>query len=132
MERLSQLTEKTNQFNFNKETYTSQFLRKAIEKGELIVYSMDMSDKYGDYGTMGEIIIKFENKKHILENMIMSCRALGRNVEFDFFDFVVNDLQKSNIVLDDARFNKTSKNKPAMKFYEIIQQKYFFNNERHE
>lgn len=130
--RLSQLTEKTNQFNFNKETYTSQFLRKAIEKGELIVYSMDMSDKYGDYGTIGEIIIKYENKKHILENMIMSCRALGRNVELDFFDFVVNDLQKSNIILDDARFNKTSKNKPAMKFYEIIQQKYFFNNERHE
>ena len=33
--------------------------------------------------------------------MIMSCRALGRNVEFDFFDFVVRDLQKLNIFLKD-------------------------------
>lgn len=116
LKRLSQLTEKTNQFNFNKHYYAPNELENIIKNGHKL-FSLKVSDKYGDYGTVGLIILSIEEKQVTIENYIMSCRVLGRNIEKKFFDYVLNDLQSKNIELNEVKFLKTNRNTPAEKFY---------------
>jgi FkbH-like protein len=125
LERISQLTEKTNQFNFNKKKYEYAELFELIQKGNLKVYSVKVSDKFGDYGLVGVILVKFENDLAVLENYIMSCRALGRRIEYDFLNLVERKLFEENgIEIKQIKFVKTEKNAPAEKFYNEIKNNY--------
>lgn len=117
IDRLSQLTEKTNQFNFNKKPYTAIDLHDAVSQNRFSLYSLKVQDRFGDYGIVGLIIISHGNNGPILENFIMSCRALGRGIEQNFFD-EVNQRVKSTFgkVIESIKFVPTEKNMPASIF----------------
>lgn len=119
--RVSQLTEKTNQFNFNKHYYSVEELKENILKKRFKCFTLRVSDKFGDYGLVGVILIEIKEDKVILENYILSCRILGRRIEFNFLDFVKGKIEETfNSKLDEIRFNVTAKNIPAQKFYNQI------------
>jgi FkbH-like protein len=114
--RLSQMTEKTNQFNFNKVAYTVQQLEQFIQNGHLI-FSIKVSDKFGDYGTVGLILLEKISEREVrLKNYLMSCRVLGKKIEWQFFDFVINYLQENTINIVEILFRETEKNIPAKEF----------------
>ncbi|MCX6162782.1 MAG: HAD-IIIC family phosphatase [Ignavibacteriae bacterium] len=119
-QRLSQMTEKTNQFNFNKKPYSVQDLTSFVNKEGGEIYSLKVSDKYGDYGIVGLMLVKIINFKAIIENILISCRVLGRRIEYNFWDTVINDLKIRNININEIKFTKTMKNKPAEEFYNKI------------
>jgi FkbH-like protein len=123
--RVSQLTEKTNQFNFNKNYYSVEELKENILKGRFKCFTLRVSDKFGDYGLVGVILFEIDKNKVFLENYILSCRILGRRIEFDFLDFAkgkIEEIYKRKI--DEIRFKITEKNIPAQNFYnQIIQTK---------
>ncbi|MGP8214577.1 MAG: HAD-IIIC family phosphatase [Bacteroidia bacterium] len=120
LERLSQMTGKTNQFNFNKQPYTTDQLNQFIAAGGRL-YSLKVSDKFGDYGTVGLIMVQHgRDGEVILENFLMSCRALGKKIEDDFFNFVLQDLKNKNLRISAIKFLKTAKNIPAENFYNKI------------
>jgi len=112
-ERLSQLTEKTNQFNFNKKYYNKNELQCFINTNNNRIYSLKVSDKYGDYGTVGLIILEINNNEAVMENYILSCRVLGRKIEEQFFKKVKSFLDAENITLKKIKFINTLKNKPS-------------------
>ena len=89
IDRLSQLTEKTNQFNLNKEYYTVNQLLQFIENKN-VIFSIRVKDKYSDYGIVGIILSEIKNDKVIIRNYLMSCSALGRKIEYDFYLMVKN------------------------------------------
>lgn len=116
--RVSQLTEKTNQFNFNKKYYSVEELKEYVLNGKFKCFTLRVSDKFGDYGLVGVILLEINDDKVILENYILSCRILGRRIEFDFFDYVKSKIEfdyKRSI--DEIRFTLTGKNTPAKNFY---------------
>ena len=114
-ERISQMTEKTNQFNFNKNVFSKNDLLKWMNNKDYI-YSLKVTDKFGDYGTVGLMLVKLKNKNAIIENFLMSCRAIGKKTENTFFQYVLNDLEKQNIKLETILFKETNKNIPAKQF----------------
>lgn len=118
--RLSQMTEKTNQFNFNKKVYSVNELSSFVRDCKGYIYSLKVSDKHGDYGTVGLIITEFSGDDVVIENFLMSCRVLGRRIESSFFSFVIDDLSKENKRIKDVRFIKTPKNNPAEEFFKTI------------
>jgi FkbH-like protein len=115
IERLSQMTGKTNQFNFNKHEYSPDELTEFIKKNNRI-YSLKVSDKYGDYGTVGLISIEIEGGNAIMDNYLMSCRALGKGIEEKFYSEILSELAKDKLQLKEIRFTKTEKNSPAEQF----------------
>ena len=115
IERLSQMTEKTNQFNFNKQAYSPDEIKEFIENKNRI-YSLKVSDKYGDYGTVGLISVEIEGSNAIMDNYLMSCRALGKGIEEKFYNEILGELAKDNLQLKEIRFTKTEKNSPAEHF----------------
>lgn len=119
--RVSQLTEKTNQFNFNKNYFSVEELKENIFKGRFKCFTLRVSDKFGDYGLVGVILIELKKDKVILENYILSCRILGRRIEFDFLDYVKRKIEETyNKKIDEIRFSVTAKNIPAQNFYNQI------------
>ena len=124
-ERISQLTEKTNQFNFNKKIIGTAELISMVKRGEIKVFSIKVNDKYGDYGLVGVILVTFLDGFPVLENFILSCRALGRKIEYEFLKMVEDKLilnygSKFKFI----KFEKTEKNIPAVTFYNEIKQNY--------
>lgn len=124
-ERISQLTEKTNQFNFNKKRLEPAELTKMVKNGKIRIYSIKVNDKFGDYGLVGVILVSYEDGFPVLENYILSCRALGRGIEYEFLKMVDNELiQNHGCSFRLIKFKKTEKNVPSETFYNEIKLSY--------
>ena len=95
-------------------------LEKFVADGNL-VYGLRVSDKFGDYGLVGLILAEIEEKQATIRNFLMSCRALGRMIENDFFNYVVADLSGRGLELGEIRFKETAKNKPARLFMDKLE-----------
>ena len=65
MLRLSQMTEKTNQFNFNKISYSEMGLKTYIKNGNYII-SYSSADKFGDYGIIGLALLEIKENSVII------------------------------------------------------------------
>lgn len=120
LERYAQMTEKTNQFNFNKIIYTSTELKQYINDGNFI-FAIKLADRFGDYGIVGLILIAIHaDETFSIHNFLMSCRALGRGVEQQFYNNVIEYLKNKGLSFANITFVATAKNVPAKTFYDRI------------
>ncbi len=118
--RMSQMTQKTNQFNLTTKRYTEIEIQNFINDPNVIVVAFSLSDNFGDNGLTGlSIIVLDENSKSsVIDSLLMSCRIIGRNVEFTFIDFIVNMLKEKSISVIESQYIKTSKNGQVKEFYD--------------
>jgi len=56
-----------------------------------------------------------------MRNFLMSCRALGRLIENDFYNHVKADLAQRGAEISGVLFKETAKNAPAKTFYTALQ-----------
>lgn len=118
-ERIAQLTQKTNQFNLTTQRYTQSQIEEFMNQNlKYKVYSISVEDKFGDMGLTGLAIVECEQAVACIDTFLMSCRIMGRNIEFAFMDYIVADLRKQNIVTVNAVYMKTPKNSPVENFYD--------------
>ena len=82
--RLTQLINKSNQFNLTTVRRTQDEVEALSIAKDALVLGMDIKDKYGDYGLVGVSILKKEDKACIIDTLLMSCRVLGRGAEDTF------------------------------------------------
>lgn len=114
--RLSQLTIKTNQFNLTTKRYSEKEIEQLIDDGALI-FSGNISDKFGDYGKTIIAVLKPINRDVIdLDTFLMSCRVMGRGVEQKFMHYLARELDRCGFGQLTAAFTPTQKNKPAKDF----------------
>lgn len=120
LERFAQMTEKTNQFNFNKIVYTPSELKQYIKEGNFLL-GIKVADRFGDYGIVGLIMADVHtDQSFTIHNYLMSCRALGRGVEEHFFSDVLDFLKNKGLAQRGITFVETPKNQPSKTFYERI------------
>lgn len=118
-ERIAQLTQKTNQFNLTTKRYTqSQIEHMMINYKKYTVYSASVGDKFGDTGLTAVIIVIHNNLSSIVDSFLMSCRIMGRNIEYAIMNRVVEDLADQGIEHIQAEYLKTTKNQPVEAFYD--------------
>ena len=107
MLRITELSNRTNQFNSTSRRLTCEEVEEAIQK--LDVYVCELSDIFGEYGVVGFAIIKqYEGYIHI-QNLAISCRAEGKNVSISFINFIVREYKEYKRIV--ATFDKTEKNR---------------------
>ena len=85
-ERLTQLANKTNQFNLTTRRYTASEIASVTNSGEYISIYGNLCDKFGDNGIVTELIGKIENSICTIELWIMSCRVFKRRLEEAMLD----------------------------------------------
>ena len=88
--RVSQLIQRSNQFNLRTKRYTEQQLKNMQNSNDYICFSVSLKDKYGDYGLISVIILKVENNHFFIDTWVMSCRVLKRDVEKYIINYIVN------------------------------------------
>ena len=111
LQRVAQLTQKTNQFNLTTRRYTETDIQQMIDNGA-DVWTLTVSDKFGDYGLTGVIII-VDNK---MDTFLMSCRVLGKGIENAFVKSVLRNYTGEI----DAEFIPTLKNSQVSEFYDKL------------
>lgn len=116
--RIAQLTQKTNQFNLTTKRYTEIDIHEFMKKG--LVLSAEVKDKFGENGLTAVLIVTFENEIAIINSFLMSCRIIGRNIEFSIFDNLINILTDAGIKICKAKYIKTIKNEQVSNFYDNL------------
>lgn len=117
VDRLAQLTQKTNQFNVTTKRYQRQDIEKFISAQDTDLFGLLYRDKFGEEGLIGEAIVHYEQEKAVLDTFLLSCRVLGRGVEHAFIDKVLKEVRKKGRVLISADYIPTKKNSMASGFY---------------
>lgn len=116
LSRLAQLTEKTNQFNTNKQPLTEKEIEELILNPEYKIFHGRLTDRFGDYGITNFAITESKNGYWEIGQFLMSCRVIGRGVEESFLSAMANSAQKNKIEKLAIKFVSTEKNKPAEEF----------------
>ena len=117
LERLTQLTQKTNQFNITTRRYNQKEIESYLNREDVDVFALWYSDKFGEEGLIGEAIIKYENNLAVFDSFLLSCRVLGRGVEHAFMDKILKECQKKSMANVSAEYIPTQKNTLAKDFY---------------
>lgn len=118
--RAAQMSQKTNQFNLTTKRYTEKDIGNFITDDNSTVFSFSVSDRFGDYGVVGLCIVNIDcNSRRVdIDTFLMSCRVIGRNVEYSFMDYLIDFVKKDNISVVTSRYVQTSKNDQVKNFYE--------------
>ncbi len=89
--RLSQLINKSNQFNVTTRRRTEAEVAKLITDKSFVSFSARLTDRFGDYGLIGIVIAKVDPSTTALEidTWLMSCRVLNRQVEEEVMNEIV-------------------------------------------
>ena len=117
--RMSQMTQKTNQFNLTTKRYTEADISYFISSNNHEVFAFGVADKFGDSGVTGLCIVEKKSEKEgEIDTYLMSCRVIGRNIEFAFFDYVIDSLKKKGIEKINSQFIATIKNGQVRDFYD--------------
>jgi len=117
--RLHQLLLKTNQFNLTAERPDASEFRRRLSDKTRKVWSLRVSDRIGDSGLTGLIEIDLSQASHwVVKNFLLSCRVLGRTVEFAVLAWICAEAAKSGAQTLSFEFKKTGRNQPALDFIE--------------
>jgi FkbH-like protein len=97
LERITQLINKTNQFNLTTKRYTSAEVKAIAENSMFITLYGRLADKFGDNGLVTALIGHRIDETLELELWLMSCRVLNREMELAMFDALVEECQVRGI-----------------------------------
>lgn len=121
--RIAQLTQKTNQFNLTTYRYTESQIDQFINTKKTAVYAMFVKDKFGDNGLTGVCIVKEDendSKNVILDTFLMSCRIIGRNIEYVYLSHIIKDLANKGYQTLKADYIPTKKNAQVEDFFDKV------------
>ena len=117
IERITQLINKTNQFNLTTKRYTLKEIKSIKDDKNYIKLYARLKDRFGDNGLVSVIIGKIENNSCIIESWLMSCRVLKRDLEFELMNKFIDLCKTNNIDYVKGNYFQTKKNLMVSKLY---------------
>jgi FkbH-like protein len=118
-DRIAQLTQRTNQFNFTTFRRNTGEIQLLAVSG-LECRAVEVSDRFGDYGLVGVMIFGGRGAALEVDTFLLSCRVLGRGVEHRMFNELGAIAQRRQLSLVGTTLIPTKKNQPARDFLEGI------------
>jgi FkbH-like protein/FkbM family methyltransferase len=79
--RISQLSRRTNQFNFTTIQRSENEIRNLLKEEHVRCLAVRVSDRFGDYGLVGAVMYQAQADRYIVDTLLLSCRVLNRGVE---------------------------------------------------
>ncbi len=115
LERVTQLCNKTNQFNVTTKRYSSAEISQM--NGD--IYVVYAEDKYGKQGLVSVIILKNKADAVEIDTFLMSCRVMGRKLENVIMQELVKHYRpKAKRMV--GTYIPTEKNKPVEFLYDRL------------
>ena len=79
--RVTQLVNKTNQFNLMTERLSEAEIQARMGDKHWVTLQVRLTDRFGDNGIIAILMAEVKGAEAVIETWLMSCRVLGRGVE---------------------------------------------------
>lgn len=120
LERITQLINKTNQFNLTTRRYTSAEVETIAHDPRFVTLYGRLTDKFGDNGLVSVLIGRVDNDAIDMDLWLMSCRVLNRELELAMFDVLVEHCQSRGIRKIIGIYTPSKKNGLVADFYQKL------------
>ena len=120
VDRIVQLINKTNQFNLTTRRYSQNIIQEWLNDKKKRIYAFHESDRFGDNGIIAVVIVDLAEATPIITDFVMSCRVMGKNIEYAIIDFVENDISNEDCKTLYADYVKSAKNAPVEHLYDDL------------
>ncbi len=120
LNRVVQLVGKTNQFNLATTRYSLQEIMNFMSSSKSDIVVAEMEDKFGDEGLVAVIFVRYDGAIAYIDDFLMSCRVMGRNLEKVMMVEICQWIGKArqNIKTIIGRYVKSPKNSPVEYLYD--------------
>lgn len=119
IERIAQLTNKSNQFNLTTKRYTGTEIESVAASDSYIDLYGKLTDKFGDSGVVSVVIGEIQGESLHIDLWIMSCRVLKRDMEYAMMDELVEQSRQAGVKVIKGYYYPTAKNRMVQNFYEL-------------
>jgi amino acid adenylation domain-containing protein/FkbH-like protein len=132
VERVAQLTQRTNQFNASMRRRKSGQIEEFLEEKGNSIYVLHAQDRFGDYGLVGTIFLEDRENSLLVDSYLLSCRVLGRGIEHQMASFIGKLAHGNSVVIS---YSETKRNRPIKIFLDSLnpsrfnEESYFFESE---
>jgi FkbH-like protein len=116
VDRVAQLTERTNQMNATCIRRTAAEIQRLSEE----CLTVHVTDRFGSYGLTGAILFRVEASALVVDTFLLSCRALGRGVEHRMVARLGEIALERGIQIVEIPFVAAQRNRPALLFLESL------------
>ena len=117
IQRITQLTNKSNQFNLTTRRYTQSEMEQISQSDEYITLYGKLTDKFGDNGVVSVIVGQKNGNALNIDLWLMSCRVLKRDMELAMLDGLVIQAKKAGLKKLIGTYIPSAKNKMVKDFY---------------
>jgi amino acid adenylation domain-containing protein/FkbH-like protein len=114
--RVTELIQRTNQFNCTSIRRQSGDLEAMWKAEKTHVSVVNAKDRFGDYGLVGAVVFRCDNDVLDVDTFVLSCRVLGRGVEHQIVAGIARTAKSRHLKGIVLRYRRTSRNRPAWEF----------------
>ena len=108
--RIVQLVNKSNQFNLTTKRYNENEIKNFEENEKFYTCQIRLKDQLGDNGMICVIICKKDIKFWEIDTWLMSCRVLGRKVEIETLQNIIQNARNNRVDKLIGFYHKTERN----------------------
>lgn len=118
--RITQLTNKTNQFNLTTQRYSIQEMTAFMQSDTHVTLYGRLKDKFGDNGIVSVILGEEKDDTIVITLWLMSCRVFKRQLELAMFSELIRHAEKSNARSLVGKYIPSKKNGLVGKLYKEL------------
>ena len=91
LQRIEELTVRTNQLNATGYTYSYHELRVFLDSPRHLLLVTELEDRFGSYGKIGVALVERDDAAWTIKLLLMSCRVMSRGVGTVLFHYLINE-----------------------------------------
>ncbi len=120
LNRVSQLTQRTNQFNFTAVRRTDAEIQQIYESGTFESLVVEVRDRFGNYGLVGVMLFESVANAIRVETFLLSCRVLGKGVEHKMLAKLGEIAKQRQLNQIEILYILTQRNQSVLDFLESV------------
>lgn len=115
--RITQLINKSNQFNLTTKRYGEEDVRRMEDDPVLMGWQVRLEDKFAQHGMIGVVIVRKGEGEWTIDTWLQSCRVLERGVEQSVMNNLFEAARQEGVETINATYIPTERNAMVSDFY---------------
>ena len=115
--RITQLINKSNQFNLTTRRYGEEEVRELEADAGVLGWQVRLEDKFAKHGMIGVVIVRTDETKWTIDSWLQSCRVLERGVEQCVMNALFEAAAKAGVKEIRSTYIPTDRNDMVADFY---------------
>ena len=108
--RITQLINKTNQFNLTTRRYTESEVTAFEQSRSGLTLQVRLIDRFGDNGMISVVVCRPDGTDWLIDTWLMSCRVLNRSLEQTTLNFLVSRAREAGVRALIGEYLRTERN----------------------